>query len=176
MTKISGIKYGSNAHNSTNQTNFMHRFFITLLSAFLTMNALADTEAQRKEHYNLSGGLAIQGYDPVAYFSGAPKKGNPNFSYKLDGVTYRFASAKNREAFKANPEKYEPQYGGWCAYALSDGNGKVKINPDSYKIIDGKLYLFFSRGFLGNTLKRWNKGSDSQQIVQANKAWSKYIP
>lgn len=87
------------------------------------------------------GGLAIQGYDVVAYFTiGQPTKGTREFTHKWMGATWQFANSKDLELFKANPEKYAPQYGGYCAYAVSK-NKTASVNPKNWKIVDGKLYL-----------------------------------
>jgi YHS domain-containing protein len=87
------------------------------------------------------GGLAIKGYDVVAYFTvGQPTKGSTEFTYKWMGATWQFANAKDLELFKADPGKYAPQYGGYCAYAVSK-NHTASVNPKNWKIVDGKLYL-----------------------------------
>ena len=87
---------------------------------------------------------AIKGYDPVAYFTqGGPAKGRSAHSHDWMGATWYFANAENRELFAAEPDKYAPQYGGYCAYAVSQGY-TAKIDPDAWKIVDDKLYLNFS--------------------------------
>lgn len=87
---------------------------------------------------------AIKGYDPVAYFTeGGPAKGKSAHSHEWMGATWYFASGENRELFAADPEQYAPQYGGYCAYAVSQGY-TAKIDPDAWKIVDDKLYLNFS--------------------------------
>lgn len=87
---------------------------------------------------------AIKGYDPVAYFAqGGPAKGRSAHSHDWMGATWYFANAENRELFAADPDKYAPQYGGYCAYAVSQGY-TAKIDPDAWKIVDDKLYLNFS--------------------------------
>ena len=88
---------------------------------------------------------------------------------------YLFNSEKNKKTFIANPKKYEPAYGGWCASAMSsDKPHKVGINPETYKIIDGKIYLFYNK--LGiNTLNSWNKGDETEKIKSANKNWKTTI-
>lgn len=89
-------------------------------------------------------GVAIHGYDPVAYFADAkPMKGKPELSATAGGATYWFASEKNQQTFKANPAKYEPQYGGFCAFGVSQGV-KPDIDPTAFKVVDGKLYLNLS--------------------------------
>ena len=91
-------------------------------------------------------GGAIRGYDPVAYFiESKPVQGKRAFSHKWKGATWYFASEKNRDLFRATPEKYAPRYGGYCAYAVSQGY-IASIVPEAWKIVDGKLYLNFSLG------------------------------
>jgi hypothetical protein len=90
---------------------------------------------------NAEGGLAVKGYDPVAYFtSGKPTPGSDRFTADWEGARYRFASAENRDRFIAAPETYAPQYGGYCAYAISI-NRIADIDPDEWAVVDGKLYL-----------------------------------
>ncbi len=96
---------------------------------------------------------AIRGYDPVAYFTdGQPVKGRPEISYDHFGATWHFASEDNRRRFAANPEKYAPQYGGYCAYAMSKGF-VVSIDPEAWSIRDDKLYLNYSPGVRRTWLK-----------------------
>lgn len=86
--------------------------------------------------------LALKGYDPVAYFTtGAPAMGRPEFEALHDGVRYQFASAQNRDLFKADPDKYAPQFGGACAYTLSLGQRR-EADPTQWLISNGKLYVF----------------------------------
>ena len=116
-----------------------------------------DATGLRKKHFNLDDGIAISGYDPVAYFTqNKAVKGKKDMAVYHQGVTYYFSSAVNKEAFKANPSKYEPEYGGWCAYAMGEKGEKVSVDPETFKIVNGKLYLFYNR-FFNNTLKDWNK-------------------
>lgn len=148
-----------------------HLFLFWLLLS--TAGLQAQSTQDRVKHYNLENGLAIQGYDPVAYFSGKALKGDAKFALKYQGVTYHFSTEANKKAFAANPAKYEPQYGGWCAFAMGDYNKKVEINPETFKIMDGKLYLFYN-AYLTNTLKSWNKDEDKLQRA-ADKNWNKII-
>ncbi|HXB45246.1 MAG TPA: YHS domain-containing (seleno)protein, partial [Puia sp.] len=98
-------------------------------------------------------------------------KGSKEFSVLHDGVTYYFSSSANKEEFKKNPSKYEPQYGGWCAYAMGKDGTKVEVDPGTFKIIDGRLFLFYNQ-FFNNTLKSWNKDEVSlHQRADAN--WQK---
>jgi YHS domain-containing protein len=92
-----------------------------------------------------SSGLALKGYDPVAYFTDKkPLKGRAEFTAQHEGATYRFASAANRDAFLAAPVKYAPQYGGYCAFGMAGGY-KAPIEPDAWTVVDGKLYLNYNR-------------------------------
>lgn len=96
---------------------------------------------------------AIKGYDPVAYFvSNQATKGLQSISHVWNGATWHFASESNKQLFKANPEKYTPQYGGYCAYGWAKGYA-VKIEPDAWAIEGGKLYLNYSKG----VQKEWDK-------------------
>ena len=130
-------------------------------------------------HLNVNkDGLALAGYDPVAYFpEGGSKaqKGSKKITAKHRGVTYRFASEKNKKAFEANPEKFEPQYGGWCAWALSDGKGsKVDPSPKYFTVENGKLYLFYKGLIGGNTRKSWNKGGGAPKLAPlADANWTR---
>ena len=133
---------------------------ITLVVFSLSVPA-QDANALRKKHFNLENGIAIKGYDPVAYFTqNKAVKGKKELAVSHQGILYYFSSAENKEAFKANPFKYEPEYGGWCAYAMGNSAEKVSIDPETFKIVNGKLYLFYNR-FFTNTLKDWNKNEAS---------------
>jgi YHS domain-containing protein len=90
---------------------------------------------------NVEGGVALKGYDPVAYFtSGKPTKGSANFTARHEGTTYHFASAENQRLFHANPSRFAPQYGGFCAMGAALGK-KLDIDPTQFKVVDDKLYL-----------------------------------
>jgi hypothetical protein len=96
---------------------------------------------------------AIDGYDPVAYFTeGKPAKGKKEFSHSWMGANWLFASAANRDAFAAAPEKYAPQYNGYCAYGIANGYA-VKIDPDAWTVENGKLYLNYSKSVRADWLK-----------------------
>lgn len=129
-----------------------------------------NTTADRIKHLNLEKGIAIQGYDPVAYFSNKALKGDKQFTANYKGVVYYFSSESNKNNFLKNPSKYEPQYGGWCAFAMGDNGKKVEIDPETFKIIDGSLYLFYN-AFFNNTLKSWNKDEKNLK-AKADKNWS----
>jgi hypothetical protein len=92
-----------------------------------------------------SSGLALQGYDPVAYFTEQKAvRGRPQFTATHEGVSYRFFSAANRDTFVAAPAKYLPQYGGYCAFGVASGY-KAPIEPEAWTIVDGKLYLNYNQ-------------------------------
>ena len=92
-----------------------------------------------------ASGLALQGYDPVAYFTDQrPVRGKADFTARHEGATYRFSSAANRDAFAAAPAKYAPQYGGYCAFGAASGY-KAPIQPDAWTVVDGKLYLNYNQ-------------------------------
>jgi len=98
-------------------------------------------------------GTAIEGYDPVAYFTdGKPVEGDSDYSYEWMDATWYFASAENRDLFAADPEKYAPQYGGYCAYAVSQG-GTATIDPEAWRIEDGKLYLNLNKDIQATWMK-----------------------
>ena len=134
----------------------MNKILFAIAATLITSVSIAQV-ATRTKHFNLEKGLALQGYDPVAYFiSNKAKKGNQQFSSIVDGITYFFSSASNRDLFNKNPKAYEPQYGGWCAYAMGATNEKVEIDPETFKIKDGKLFVFY-HSWVNNTLTKWNK-------------------
>lgn len=128
----------------------------------------------KSDHQNLAKGLALQGYDPVSYFTDTePREGDKKYSVIYNGATYYFFSEKNQAAFRKNPSQYIPAYGGWCAYAMGAKGEKVAIDPETYKIVNGQLYLFYNR-FLNNTLPLWNKDEVSLK-VKADKYWNNII-
>lgn len=118
--------------------------------------------------------LAIKGYDPVAYFpegGGEAKKGVESISHTYKGVVYRFASGANRELFKKSPSRYEPAHGGWCSWAMREGD-KVEIDPKTFIVKDDRLYLFYN-GLLGNTKNQWLKTDHNKSADDADAEWKK---
>ncbi len=139
--------------------------FIALFTFLSLSLAWADSTA------NLRKGVMLYGYDPVTYFKdGKPQKGKETFKADVGGVTYLFATEENKKSFVADSKKYEPQFEGWCATAVAGGY-KYDIDPENYKITDGKLYLFY-KGFLGDAKKDWVK-DEPDQIRKANGLWPK---
>lgn len=144
--------------------------------ALLTMLAFVivpmPLQAAGKSVINTIGspGVAIKGYDPVAYFvDGGPRKGKAQFTVEHKGVQWRFSSAENKAKFEADPAKYTPVYGGYCAYGVAQGY-LVKIEPDAWTIRGGKLYLNYDKG----VRRTWEKRPDSY-IRKANTRWPKLI-
>jgi len=152
----------------------MKRLAVFIFVLFL-MPVLAHAQADevRKKNFNIKKGIALEGYDPVSYFDGTPKEGKAGIDFTDKGIVYQFSSTTNRERFKAAPAMYEPAYGGWCAFAMGDSGEKVKIDPETYKIQGGKLYLFYN--FWGNnTLTDWNK-KENELKAKADQSWSKFL-
>lgn len=112
-------------------------------AAAITMTGRA--RAAETNAWFTRGGHAIGGYDPVAYHKeNRPVKGDETLALEWRGATWLFASASNRAAFEAEPEKFAPRYGGYCAYAVANGY-TAKTDPDAFSLVDGKLYLNYSR-------------------------------
>ena len=109
---------------------------------------------------------AIEGFDPVAYFTiGKPTRGKDQFSLEWSGATFKFSSQEHLDLFKAEPEKYAPQYGGYCAYAVSEGATASTV-PEAWTIVDDKLYLNYSRG----VRSRWSEDIPGR-VARANANW-----
>ena len=152
----------------------MKKILIISIFFFLINTIQAQDENTRKKHYNTENSVALSGYDPVTYFTNTPVKGKENISYNYKGISYHFLNDKSLSLFKANPEKYEPQYGGWCAYALAKEKPVLmEADPETYKIVDGKLYVFYN-SFGINTVKKWNK-NEAKSKASADKNWNKII-
>src|SRR6218665_2903687 len=148
----------------------------TLLLFFFLLAAhhlYPQADGIRQKNFNVKNNVALQGYDPVSYFNGNPQEGSDRYTHTFKGITYYFLNPANRDKFRQNPAAYEPAYGGWCAYAMGENGEKVKIDPDTYKIIDNRLYLFYN--FWGtNTLESWNK---KERLLKqsADQNWQKVI-
>jgi YHS domain-containing protein len=143
---------------------------LTLLSVLLIEHVFAQVEPVGKDN------VAIGGYDVVAYFlPGKATKGIVDYKFNHKGVIYYFSTLANRDAFALNPEKYIPQYDGWCALAVGQQKKKVNINPETFKVTDGKLYLFYNSshklsGNKFNSLEPWVK-DEPNLIKKANNNW-----
>ena len=114
------------------------------------------------------GGTAIEGHDPVAYFTeGKPIEGSGAHTYQWNGATWKFASRENRDSFAASPRKFAPQYGGYCAWAVAEGY-TAGIDPDAWRVVDGKLYLNYSKSIQ----KRWARDIPGN-IAKGDANWPK---
>ena len=123
----------------------------------LSLVGFAQDATIRQKQFNLDDGVALDGYDAVAYIKQRKAvKGKKELSVVYLYVTYYFSSVENKEEFKKTPAKYEPEYGGWCAYAMGAKGEKVIVDPGTFKVMNGRLYLFYNK-FFNNTLKEWNK-------------------
>jgi YHS domain. len=135
-----------------------------LLTVFFIVS-MASVYAQKAEVFNASE-KAIRGYDPVAYFTeGKSVKGNDNLTFHWKDANWYFSSTQNLNSFTKNPEKYAPQYGGYCAYGMSEGH-KAPTDPDAWTIVDGKLYLNYSK----DVRTKWRE-SEKERIDKADKNW-----
>jgi YHS domain-containing protein len=135
-------------------------WLVTLVGIYGLVTAIPSAVAQQVP-------LAIRGYDPVAYFTdGKPTRGTPGIEYEWDGLRYRFSRAEHREFFRVDPERYAPQFGNFCAMALSKGE-LVEADPENWLISDGKLYVFgkaigpelFQKDLAGNIARAKQNGA-----------------
>lgn len=117
---------------------------------------------------NLKDNIALQGYDPVAYFeNNMAVKGEPTISANFEGAVYNFSTEKNKALFLKNPTQYEPQFGGYCAYGMSEGY-KAPIKPEAFTIVDNKLYLNYNLEVKEMWLKK-----QKERIQKAELNWGK---
>jgi len=138
------------------------------ISAFLlALGFTLCASAQTKTLLNLDkSGVAIQGYDPVAFFTEhKPVMGKPAFTSHADGATYQFASKEHKELFDKEPAKYEPLFGGYCAYGVSRDK-LASVEVDAYQIIDGKLYMQYNKS-IRDSFNEDQKGN----LNKANQNW-----
>lgn len=155
--------------------SFNRRNFLTLTASAVAVASVGlisgSAFAAKPEIFTgLVKGVAVAGHDPVAYFTqGKPVEGSEDYSLVHEGAEWRFSSADNKAMFEANPAKYAPQFGGYCAYAVSQGY-TAKGEPDVWKIVDDRLYLNFSRG----VQRRWEKDIPGY-IVKGNGNWPKVL-
>ncbi len=141
----------------------------TLLTALTSTTVFAVAETNVTSGLTIQGpGLAVHGYDVVAYFNnGRPAVGSAEHSTVFEGATYRFASQQHLETFERAPEKYVPQYGGYCAYGVAAG-AKFDGDPQLWRIVDGKLYLNLNQEIQST----WEKDV-AGNILKADRNWRK---
>jgi YHS domain-containing protein len=131
---------------------------------------MAETAHAEKPVNTTWTGVAIKGYDSVAYFTeGKPVKGSEDFKYDWNGAEWQFASAANRDLFKADPVKYAPQFGGYCAWAVSRGY-TAGIDPDAWKIVNGRLYLNYN----AKVQAQWAQDV-AGNVAKAEENWPKIL-
>jgi YHS domain-containing protein len=152
----------------------MRKWLLFILIAVMPAGLLLAQSAElRRTQFNVHRLVALEGYDPVSYFNGKPTEGVEKLRSDYKGITYLFKNEANLARFKANPASFEPAYGGWCAYAMGKNGEKVKIDPETFKIKDGTLYLFYN--FWGNnTLKDWNL-DEKKLKTQGDLYWAKFV-
>lgn len=148
-----------------------HSFILILI---LLIVSCSQQEVSQDPIFNVEG-IAIDGYDPVAYFEqGEAKKGVESESLDYKGLKYFFSSTKNRKFFEENPEKYLPKYGGWCAYAVAETSTKMRPDPTEWQIQDGELQLFTSSWMTkltGSLKDDWNEAPKDYK-TRADKNWN----
>lgn len=146
--------------------NALRILFVTLSFCM----GLSLVQAAEIRPYNPQGGYGAAGYDVISYQTEQKARpGKKEYKASHGGVTYLFSSSENLALFQKTPEKYLPAYGGWCAYAMADAE-EVEVDPETFKVIDGRLYLFYN-GIWGNTLKKWNK-DEATLKSKADKVWA----
>jgi YHS domain-containing protein len=145
---------------SKNQISRRAFFLASFAACILISNAAL------AEKTNVTNGVAVQGYDPVAYFSeDAAVKGEASVTAEYNGSRYQFKNAENRDLFLANPSKYAPQYGGYCAFAVSYGE-LAPVDPQAFSVVEGKLYLNYSKAIR----ERWSADA-SGNIATGDRNW-----
>jgi YHS domain-containing protein len=147
-------------HKMVLKQGLMATFFLLFFAA-CTVNAQNVLTSKSK--------IAVSGYDVVSYFDNSPTKGKTDITANYDGAVYQFSTTVNRDKFVLNPTKYTPQYGGWCAYGWSQGY-PAKIDPESWTIVEGKLYLNYNK----EVKTMWDKDQKGF-IDKANINWAKKI-
>lgn len=140
------------------------KLFYLLLFIGVSMSA--------QKHYFVKKGAVVKGYDVVAYFDNKAVEGKKEFSASFDGAVFYFSTQENLKKFQDNPSKYVPQYGGYCAYAIGSYGKKVSVNPETFEIRDGKLYLFYNKGNT-NTLQLWLDEGAEDLKAKADSNWLK---
>jgi hypothetical protein len=129
------------------KTRFARYATSAAVLAFAVMIGGQSATADDSVNTGYFGGVAISGYDTVAYFTeGKAVKGSEKFSYDWLGTPWHFASKKHQDMFMSDPVKYAPQYGGYCAGEVAFGSVTINVDPEAFKIIDGKLYLIYDPG------------------------------
>jgi hypothetical protein len=156
--------------NANNAGESIFRQFLTLRTVALSLMLFSSVAYAKSTINSAWGGLAIAGYDPVAYFTmDRAVKGSEEFTYEFLRAKWRFATAEHRDMFAKDPLQYIPQYGGYCANAEAEEQegGKAMINPRVWRMVDGKLYLFYSER------ERIGWYHDDPLVADADAAWDR---
>jgi len=140
---------------------------------FLVMLVVTTVLYSQKPIYNTQNDYVADGYDVVAYFSNEALKGKEEYIFIYEDVRFKFINKENLTTFKMNPGKFIPQYGGWCAYAIALKNKKVGIDPKTFEVRGGKLYLFYNSKLI-NTHKKWLAKKPKLLIHKANVNWANF--
>jgi hypothetical protein len=139
-----------------------------VLGAVATALATPLARPLAAQQINAPRGLMLQGYDVVAYFAdGRPVRGSSSYVHRWQNAEWRFASAEHRDAFAANPERYVPQYGGFCAYGVAQGY-RVDVDPTAWRIVDGRLYLNYDH----SVQRTWAQDIPGY-VRQADQNWTR---
>jgi YHS domain-containing protein len=154
---------------------FKHFFLFALIGLIVFSGSLVAGDSQSAFNVN-ENGIVLDGYDVVAYFTKYEAlKGSAKFEAAYQNVKFWFANKENKEMFLAHPEKFLPQYGGYCAFAVGKKNEKVPSNPQTFKLYEGRLYLFFNSEYEGkpmNTIIPWNN-HEKEMKEMADINWKK---
>ena len=142
------------------------------MKSFITILLIAISTTFFAQEYNLKKGYVAEGYDVVSYFSNTAEKGDTANTATFEGVKFKFVSKQNLDTFKSTPKKYIPAYGGFCAYAVGTKAERVSIDPETFEIRAGKLYLFYN-AWGTNTFKMWQEEGAEQLKEKADKNWVK---
>jgi len=146
------------------------RLTVAVMAVLLVALGVTQVSAIDPINTTFFGNLAIAGYDPVAYFTdGKPVKGKKEHTLEWNGARWRFASGEHLQLFRESPEQYAPQYGGYCAWAVSQGD-TADIDPEQWQIVDGKLYLNYNR----EIQERWQQDIEGH-IAAADRHWPELL-
>ncbi|MEO0571870.1 MAG: YHS domain-containing (seleno)protein [Bacteroidota bacterium] len=138
----------------------------------ITLVLVGQTAFSQKIDYSLEDGFVAEGYDVTEYFNGKSMEGSSKYIAVHDGAKFKFSSQANKDKFEANPTKYIPQYGGYCAYAMATRKKKVEPNPEAFKIQDGQLLLFYT-SWTTNTKEKWDEEGPDKLKPKADANWEK---
>lgn len=136
----------------------------------LQLGPMPATAAEDPVYTGFLTNVAVGGYDPVSYFSsGGPLKGSAEHAFSYNGAEWHFATAENRDLFRQDPERYAPQYGGYCAWAVAQGS-TAKGDPENWRIVNGKLYLNYN----SDIQTRWEQ-SIPENIQAGDRNWPRVL-